>query len=91
MLSTWPLLSLLIWLPIFGGALTLLFGDQRGAQARGFALLIAIVTFVLSIGLFVGLDQTSAGMQFVEFHPWIPTFKIGYNLGVDGISVALIG
>jgi NADH-quinone oxidoreductase subunit M len=91
MLSTWPLLSLLIWLPIFGGALTLLFGDQRGAQARGFALLIAIVTFVLSIGLFVGLDQTSASMQFTEFHPWIPTFKIGYNVGVDGISVALIG
>ena len=30
-------------------------------------------------------------MQFTEFHPWIPTFKIGYNLGVDGISVALIG
>ena len=91
MFSTWPLLSLLIWLPIIGGALTLFFGDQRGAQARGFALLIAIVTFVLSIGLFVGLDQTSASMQFTEYHQWIPTFKIGYNVGVDGISVALIG
>jgi len=91
MFSTWPLLSLLIWLPILGGALTLFFGDQRGAQARGFALLIAIVTFVLSIGLFVGLDQTSASMQFTEYHQWIPTFKIGYNVGVDGISVALIG
>ncbi len=91
MFSTWPLLSLLIWLPIFGGALTLFFGDQRGAQARGFALLVAIITFVLSIGLFVGLDATSASMQFTEFHQWIPSFKIGYNVGVDGISVALIG
>ena len=91
MLSTWPLLSLLIWLPIVGGALTLFFGDQRGAQARSFALLIAIITFVLSLGLFVDLDQTSASMQFTEFHQWIPTFKIGYNVGVDGISVALIG
>ena len=43
MLSTWPLLSLLIWLPIAGGALTLFFGDQRGAQARSFALLVAII------------------------------------------------
>ena len=91
MLSTWPLLSLLIWLPIAGGALTLFFGDQRGAQARSFALLIAIITFALSLGLFVGLDKTSAAMQFSEFHPWIPTFKIGYNVGVDGISAALIG
>jgi NADH-quinone oxidoreductase subunit M len=91
MLSTWPLLSLLIWLPIIGGALTLFFGDQRGAQARVFALLVAVITLVLSVGLFVGLDQTSASMQFSEFHPWIPTFSIGYNVGVDGISVALIG
>jgi len=91
MFSTWPLLSLLIWLPIAGGALTLFFGDQRGAQARMFALLISIITFVLSLGLFYGLDQASAGMQFTEFHEWIPTFKIGYNVGVDGISVALIG
>jgi NADH-quinone oxidoreductase subunit M len=37
------------------------------------------------------LDATSASMQFTEAHEWIPTFHIGYNLGVDGISVALIG
>jgi NADH-quinone oxidoreductase subunit M len=91
MFSTWPLLSLLIWLPILGGVLTLFFGDQRGAQARSFALLVAVITFVLSLGLFAGIDKTSAVMQFTEFHQWIPTFKIGYNVGVDGISVALIG
>ena len=39
MFSSWPLLSLLIWLPIFGGIGTLFFGDQRALQARGFALL----------------------------------------------------
>ncbi len=91
MFSTWPLLSLLIWLPIVGGALTLFFGDQRGAQARTFALLVSIITFVLSIGLFTGIDVSNPAMQFVEIHPWIPAFNIGYNLGADGISVALIG
>jgi NADH-quinone oxidoreductase subunit M len=89
MLDTWPLLSLLIWLPITGGALTLFFGDQRAAQARSFALLVAIIAFVLSLALF-RLDSSSAAMQFTESHPWIQTFRIGYNLGVDGISVALI-
>ncbi len=91
MLSSWPLLSILIWLPIFGGALTLLFGDKRTAQARNFGLLVAIATLVLSLPLFTGLDQTSAAMQFVESQVWIPSFNIGYNIGVDGISVALIG
>jgi NADH-quinone oxidoreductase subunit M len=91
MTVSWPLLSLLIWLPIAGGALTLLFGDQRAAQAKSFALLVALITLALSVLLFAGLDQSSATMQFTESHPWIPTFAIGYNLGVDGISVALIG
>ena len=91
MLSSWPLLSILIWLPIFGGALTLLFGDKRTAQARNFGLLVAIATLVLSLPLFTGLDQGSAAMQFVENQVWLPSFNIGYNVGVDGISVALIG
>src|SRR4029453_1112229 len=89
MFSTWPLLSLLIWLPIAGGVLALFFGDQRAAQARSFALLVALITFALSL-LLLGIDQSSAAMQFVERHPWIQSFSIGYNLGADGISVALI-
>jgi NADH-quinone oxidoreductase subunit M len=91
MFSSWPLLSLLIWLPILGGFCTLFFGDQRASQARLFALLVSVITFVLSISLFTGLDATSAGMQFTESHEWIHSFRIFYNVGVDGISVALIG
>src|SRR4249919_761525 len=89
MFSSWPLLSLLIWLPIAGGALTLFFGDDRAPQARSFALLVSIITFALSLALF-GLNQADSTMQFTEMHPWIQTFSIGYNIGVDGISVALI-
>ena len=89
MFSSWPLLSLLIWLPIVGGALTLFFGDDRAPQARSFALLVSLFTFALSLALF-GLNQADATMQFTEMHPWIETFGIGYNIGVDGISVALI-
>ena len=91
MVSSWPLLSLLIWLPILGGGLTLAFGDKRSAQGKTFALLISILTLALSLPLFSDLDGTSAAMQFGENHEWIPSFKIFYRLGVDGISVALIG
>src|SRR5436190_23540612 len=89
MFSSWPLLSLLIWLPIAGGALSLFFGDQRAAQAKSFALLVSVITLVLSLGL-LAIHQADTTMQFAESHPWISTFSIGYNLGVDGVSVALI-
>src|SRR5690606_24015110 len=88
--SHWPLLSLLIWLPIIGGFATLLFGRERAEQARWFALLVALVALVLSVPLYTGLDATNPAMQFRELMPWIAAFDINYALGVDGISVALI-
>ncbi len=85
-----PLLSLLIWLPIFGGLLTFLLGDRRAGTAKLLALAVTLLTFVISIQLYLGLDKTTAAMQFVEQLAWLPSFNINYSLGVDGISVALI-
>jgi NADH-quinone oxidoreductase subunit M len=90
-LQSWPLLSVLIWLPILGGAATLMAGNARPQVARWLGLAVALVTLVASIPLFTGLDMANAGMQFVEQRAWIPTYDIQYHLGVDGISVALIG
>jgi NADH-quinone oxidoreductase subunit M len=86
-----PLLSVLIWLPILGGAATLMVGNGRPQLARWLALAVALVTLVASIPLFTGFDMANAGMQFVEQHAWIPAYDIRYHLGADGISVALIG
>src|SRR3546814_14433708 len=86
-----PLLSLLVWLPIIGGALCLALGDARAQAARWTALAFALATLAASVLLFTGFDFADPGMQFVERHAWIPAFDIQYNLGADGISVALIG
>jgi NADH-quinone oxidoreductase subunit M len=85
-----PLLSLLIWLPILGGALCLMLGNDRPQAARWVGLLTALAALVLSVPLLTGFDMGSAAMQFVEQRPWIPTYDIRYHLGVDGISVPLI-
>ncbi|WP_226468698.1 NADH-quinone oxidoreductase subunit M [Luteimonas panaciterrae] len=89
-MQSWPLLSLLIWLPIIGGALVLALGNARPGAARWLSLLIALVVFVLSIPLFTGFDYANAGLQFLERREWIPSYDIQYHLGADGISVALI-
>ena len=90
-MSELPLLSLLVWLPILGGALCLALGDARPQAARWAALAVALACLLLSVPLFTGFDLANPGMQFVERHAWIPAYDIGYNLGADGISVALIG
>ncbi|TDK28424.1 NADH-quinone oxidoreductase subunit M [Luteimonas aestuarii] len=85
-----PLLSILIWLPILGGALVLALGDRRAELARWVSLGIALAVFLVSLPLFTGFDYTATAMQFVERREWIPAYDIQYHLGVDGISVALI-
>ena len=90
------LLSILIWLPIFGGLGLLLIGDDgdsespRAGMMRNVALAASIVTFLLSTGLYTGFDFSTASMQFVERVSWVAAFDAWYYLGVDGISAPLI-
>ena len=95
MLSNY-LLSILIWLPVFGGAALLLIGDgddvksQQAGLMRTVALVVSLLTFVISIGLYAAFDNAETGMQFVERVPWIEALNVFYYLGVDGISAPLI-
>ena len=82
------LLSVLIWLPIIGGFITMFVGDNFAT--RPLALLISVATFAISILLWTGFNPQGYQMQFEELMPWIDVFKINYHLGVDGISMPLI-
>ncbi len=90
MFSELPLLSLLIWLPIIGGIWVLTQGKDDESSVRPIALSVALLTFILSLGLYIGFDLETANMQFEEKHSWISNFNIYYHLGVDGISMPLI-
>ena len=85
-----PLLSLVTWVPIIGGAAVLFMGDDEPAKARRLALVVAIATFIISLPLYTAFDPGTAAMQFQEYAPWIPQFNIHYHLGVDGFSMPLI-
>ncbi|MET0282156.1 MAG: NADH-quinone oxidoreductase subunit M [Steroidobacteraceae bacterium] len=84
------LLSILIWLPIAGGAVALLLGEKRVGAARWVALVTALLALAFSIPLYVGFDGASAAFQFQQRLPWIPSFNADYHLGVDGIALPLI-
>ena len=91
MFVDWPILSLVIWTPIIGGLFLLAFANKDNASnTRLIALLISILTFLLSIPLYSDFDTSTAVMQFSEMTPWISSFNINYHLGIDGISMPLI-
>jgi len=90
MFANWPLLSLLVWLPMLSGVLVLLLAGRSSQMARWLSLIASLAIFLLSLPLALGFDVSQSAMQFVERYPWVPNFRVEYFLGVDGISMPLI-
>ncbi|NOZ24696.1 MAG: NADH-quinone oxidoreductase subunit M [Nitrospirae bacterium] len=86
----YPVLSTVIFLPIFGGLLMLLIGRNQEGVVKWTALFFSILNLVLSLPLFTEFDKSSYTMQFVERKAWIPDWGIEYYIGVDGISVLFV-
>ena len=85
------ILSLLIWLPIGGGALLLVLGDQRATLARWCALIVALVTFVLCLPLWQGFDTATASFQYVERLSWIMNSSTRVITQPSGSRTLVIG
>lgn len=83
------ILTLVTFVPL-AGALLLLMGPQRDKNIRWGALVISLITFVLSLHLPVHYHNAGAGFQFEIDHTWIPSPNIHYHLGADGISMWLV-
>ena len=87
-MSSFPILSAAIWIPIlFGVALLALGNDRNAAVVRSVALVGALLGLLATVPLFTEFDRASAAMQFVERARWIDALSANYHLGVDGLSV----
>ena len=88
MQTTYPWLSLSIWIPILFGVLILGTGRDRAAPlVRTLALAGSLLALLATVPLYLGFDAAKPGMQFVEDVVWIASFNAHYRLGIDGISV----
>jgi NADH-quinone oxidoreductase subunit M len=89
---TWPILSVITFLPLLGAILILFTrgSDPSSANtARHIALWTTLVTFLLSLWLWAEFNPDTADFQFVEKVPWLGG-AISYHMGVDGISVLFV-
>ncbi|NQW09758.1 MAG: NADH-quinone oxidoreductase subunit M [Alphaproteobacteria bacterium] len=90
--QTW-LLPLVTFLPLVGAALILVSrgdAEQVATSARYLALWTSLITFVLSLLIWVLFDPTTADFQMVETVAWIPGSSIAFSMGVDGISLFFV-
>lgn len=91
-MTEWPILSTVTFLPLVGAFLILLIrdeGDSARRNIRNVALLTTVFTFLLSLFIWVGFDNTNPGFQMVEKAAWLDS-GISYHMGVDGISMLFV-
>jgi NADH-quinone oxidoreductase subunit M len=92
-MSSWPILSLVTFLPLVGALFCLVVNGPKEAVERNcksIALVTTLVTFLVSLLLWARFDVTKAGFQFEEKADWVPALSIGYHMGIDGISLFFV-
>jgi NADH-quinone oxidoreductase subunit M len=83
-----PILSTVIFLPLVGVLFILFLRDENKIKITAFVA--GMLTLLVSLALFFNFDIRTPLFQFGERLTWIPSYNIGYVLGVDGISIMLI-
>jgi NADH-quinone oxidoreductase subunit M len=84
------ILTLITFLPVAGAALLLFMRKASPVAIRNIALIVSLLTLLLSLPLFSKFDSSNPGMQFAQSVPWIPSLGVQYHVGIDGISLFLV-
>ena len=103
--STAPWLSVMTFAPLLGALFIILMRQlartgqntpedaREGAlvdeRARWIALGFTLITFAISIFVYMAFDKSIAGYQLVEETSWLGN-GIDYKMGVDGISILFV-
>ncbi|RUO97797.1 NADH-quinone oxidoreductase subunit M [Hyphomicrobium sp.] len=82
------ILSITVFLPLVGAVLIAFLNPEAKGNARWIALWTTLVTFAVSLLIWINFDSANAGFQFVEEHAWLGPLK--YKMGVDGISMLFV-
>jgi NADH-quinone oxidoreductase subunit M len=85
-----PLISVLLLLPVAGTFLVALLPHEREDLVKAAAFATTLAVLGLSLPLYFGFQTGAPGFQFEEVRPWIPGLNINYHVGIDGISLFLV-
>lgn len=91
-MTDWPILSTVTFLPLVGVVLLLLTNENGPFGRRNIlnvSLLTTVFTFIVSLFIWIGFDNSNPGFQMIEKHNWFANIA-AYHLGVDGISMLFV-
>lgn len=83
------LLSYIIWLPLIGALILLLFPKRAKISMTIFAFSVSATDFILSLVVWKKF-LPEGGFQFIVKKGWITPLGVSYFLGIDGISLFLV-
>ncbi len=91
-MNNFPILTILIFLPLIGAALIFFATDDKksASKIRWIALLTTLIEFIISLFLWASYDSNAPALQFVEKRAWIEGYNVYYSLGIDGISIFFV-
>lgn len=84
------MLTLAIFSPLLGIALIALVPRRFEEGARAVALFTSLLTLAIVSYLWLNFDL-AASFAFRQTIHWMPALNINYDVGIDGVSLALIG
>jgi NADH-quinone oxidoreductase subunit M len=84
------LLSVILFTPLAGALLLLLFPRRHDTAIRVAANVFGVAGFAVSLPLWFRYQTQGDAWQFVERGAWIPSIGAEYFLGVDGLSALLV-
>jgi len=83
-----PLVSLVLFLPLLGALLLVVWRPVQPRVAHTVGLITAGLTLLGAFGMWA--RGAGAGFAQVEEVPWIPSLGAAYRVGVDGLSLPLV-
>ncbi len=83
-----PMLTVILFLPLAGAVGAAVLPRLAG---WGWALAAALADLGCCVWLVTQFSATTTGFQLGEHSPWLPGLGINYALGVDGLSLFLVG
>lgn len=86
-------LNLVPWLsliPLLGAALILIMPAGLIKQIRFIGVAASFLVMILAAVLCFSYDPSKGGWQFVTRIPWVPSFGLAYQVGLDGMGAVMI-
>jgi NADH-quinone oxidoreductase subunit M len=84
------MLEILIIVPLIGSFLLLFINKNNKKLIRLTALWTSLITFFLSVILWLSYDYFSPKLQFITNVSWLESLNMSFCLGIDSISLLFI-